>query len=220
MQARAQVEVWLIDLDRHGTQFAHAAEDGFSSADRRRMAAFRDPADATAFAASRAGLRQLAGRWNAPADIRLQRRKAGKPFAPGLPGFSISHTRRHVAIAINHGGTVGVDIESERAVPEHRLVRRVAELLGARQTASGGLIAAWTVIEAWTKFHGLTLAEVLDSSTRVREVEASLQAGAVGFHLALLQLPAGCAGACWYDGPATPLKVNSLEPDGEGDASS
>ncbi|RYE11129.1 MAG: hypothetical protein EOP22_01220 [Hyphomicrobiales bacterium] len=213
MQERAQVEVWLIDVDRHGAQFARHATGKLSPAEQRRLGGFRDPLDARVFAASRGGLRQLARRWNGAADTALQRTKAGKPFVPGLPDFSLSHTRSHVAIAVNHGGIVGVDIEGERPVPEHDLIARVARVLGEGRAARSRTIEAWTVIEAWTKCHGLTLAEALDSPTRAREIEASIQTGADGLHLAVLKLPAGLFGACWYGGAATIVSVNGLEPE-------
>jgi phosphopantetheinyl transferase len=215
---RSTVEVWLIDLKRHGPAFARIAyrDDVLSPADRRRVQSFRDSADAMAFGAARAGLRQVLHRPGAVADAHLHRTRSGKPFAPGFPAFSLSHTRSHVAIAINLLGAIGVDVEpTGRNVAEHRLISRVAPLLSEGWPSNRLPIAAWTVVEAWTKLHGLTLAEVLDSPGRGRELEAAIAAKASDCHVAPLPLPADLVGACWYEGSTSSISVRDLEPEGE-----
>lgn len=73
-------------------------------------------------------------------------------------------------------------------------------------------IAAWTVVEAWTKLHGLTLAEILDSPGRAREIENAVQDQSGDLRLTPLDLPAGLVGACWYNGHPASSVVRNLEP--------
>jgi phosphopantetheinyl transferase len=212
--SHSRVDVWLIDLERDGTAFARMAE--LAPAESRRFQSLSQPADAVAFAASRAGLRQVLQRLGLAAGTHLHRTRSGQPFVLGQPAISVSHTRSHIAIAAHQGGPVGVDIEViDRTVPEHALISRVSGLLGAGWPLSHLSIAAWTVVEAWTKLYGLTLAELLDSPGRGHELEAAIESSTSDVRLVSLRLPAGLVGACWFEGREASITVHDLEPEGE-----
>lgn len=212
----SQLDVWLIDLERYAAAFARLADirDVLDLADRRRLSSYGRPADAMAFAASRAGLDQVLRQFGATAGTRLRHAKSGKPFAPGLPAFSLSRTRGYAAIAVNPSGGIGIDIETVRPIaPGNRLIVRVAAMLTDRWPADRRSIAAWTVIEAWTKLHGLTLAQALDSPACGRNLEAALAGTLADANLAPLSLPADLVGHCWFTGQAMPVAVRELRPD-------
>ena len=63
----------------------------------------------------------------------------GKPYAPGFPEFSISHSGAWVVCALAAVGSIGVDVE--------------AVLVGSRRAA----LASWTVKEATLKAAGARL---------------------------------------------------------------
>jgi phosphopantetheinyl transferase len=216
--SRSRVEVWLIDLERDGGAFADMAERHglLGHANTRRLTSFSRHTDALAFAATRAGIGQVLQQSGATAGAPLHRTRSGKPFALGLPAISVSHTHSHVAIATHQGRAVGIDIETtNRRVPEHAIISRIAQLLGDRWRPDQLQLGAWTVIEAWVKLHGLTLSEVLDSPGRGRELEAAVETPARDVRLARLVLPDGLVGACWYEGSDASISIGALQPGAE-----
>lgn len=202
----AGVEVWLVDLERDGERLAaRALERGLlDAADRGRYAAYRDAADARDFAASRAALDLVLSRYGREPLRRMQRGRSGKPFVPGMPGFSLSHTQGHTAIAVAEEGEVGVDIEriSDRA-PKHPAIERVAELVSVDTPT------AWTIAEAWVKLQGVKLADLLDSTGQAQALEdAMMQAGPSV--MSVLSLPPTLVGCCWHVMPGVEVVVRPL----------
>jgi phosphopantetheinyl transferase len=85
-------------------------------------------------------LARVTGRTLRPAQLRYTRQ--GKPYAPGYPDFSISHSGDWVVCALAGTGTIGIDIETTVA--------------GSRP----GALAAWTTREAALKAAGARLQEL------------------------------------------------------------
>lgn len=84
----------------------------------------------------------------------------GKPYLPEGPQFSLSHTRGAVAVAVG-GGSVGVDVERIRPVPEN-LPRRVLSgeeyaWFCARGQRAEDFFALWTLKESYYKYLGTGL---------------------------------------------------------------
>jgi 4'-phosphopantetheinyl transferase len=193
------LELWLVDLDRDGGQLAEIAlhRSVMSPADRERHAGYRNASDAEAFAATRGALDLVLETHGAKAGTPLRITRSGKPFVPGLPGFSMSRTRGHAAIVVSPKGAVGVDIERRRTIAATEpLVGHVARLAGDR---SGSLdpLAAWTIVEAWSKRRGIMLATLLDSPALQRELQSEFAGHAAG--LLPLPLPAELVGHCSHE---------------------
>lgn len=91
-----------------------------------------DPAARRQFVAGRVLLRSALGKATgvAPEALRFRYRKGGKPFLPGGPPFSLSHSGDSVIVAVGTGGPaggrVGVDVEVVRPV------RRMAAVVRRR----------------------------------------------------------------------------------------
>ena len=87
-------------------------------------------------------------------DARLRHRPSGAPYLePPVPGFSISHTRGMVAIAVSDKGPVGVDVERV----SHKVLRVRNRFLSPEELALiadddvTANIVAWTAKEAMFK---------------------------------------------------------------------
>jgi 4'-phosphopantetheinyl transferase len=203
----AGVEVWLADLTRDGARLAAIAleRDLLDGTDRARHAGYRSATDAQDFAASRAALDLVLSRYGAEPVRRMQRGRSGKPFVPGLPRFSLSHTRGYAAMAVAAEGEVGVDIEraGDRS-PDHPVIRRIAQLM------SLDALRAWTVAEAWVKLHGVTLADLLESAGEARALEDALTGGGPPA-MALLALPDELVGCCWHMMAGVEVAVGQLD---------
>ncbi|HLQ13680.1 MAG TPA: hypothetical protein VK130_10630 [Steroidobacteraceae bacterium] len=96
-------------------------------------------------------LSDVSGRQVGPSLLRFAR--TGKPYAPGGPEFSITHTGEWVLCALAAQGEVGIDAEEK----------------GAAQLSEGRL-AIWTAKEATIKAAGATLAELEQVQLRGRGV--------------------------------------------------
>jgi phosphopantetheinyl transferase len=210
-----KLEVWLIDLARDGAGLARLAATRklLSPADQRRFSAYRRGKDAEAFAASRAGLALVLEETGGTSGTALRYSASGKPFVPGLPEFSLSRTDGYVAIGVNPLGAVGLDIEAVRPIdPGSALVERVAQRVADRWPADRRHLAAWTIVEAWSKFRGMRLADLLDSSSAGRELEDAL--GENGqTRLVALPLPDGLVGHAWFTGDQAGIEMRALAPE-------
>jgi len=96
-------------------------------------------------------LSDASGRQILPSELRFTR--AGKPFAPGCPDFSITHAGEWVLCALAAGGEVGIDAEES----------------GAARWSEDRL-ASWAAKEATVKAAGATLAELAQVQLRGRRI--------------------------------------------------
>ena len=78
-------------------------------------------------------------------EIHLLRTEKGKPYAEGLPYFSITHTENRVAVAVSDR-PVGIDMERLRPADP-----RLAERIGADPDR---FFEEWTAKEAHYKIYG------------------------------------------------------------------
>ena len=96
-------------------------------------------------------LSEASGRQVGPSALRFAR--AGKPYAPGGPDFSITHAGAWVLCALAGQGEIGIDAEENGA------------------TRSGvAALASWAAKEATVKAAGATLAELQQVRLRGRRI--------------------------------------------------
>jgi len=150
----ALLDIWRIDLDRDGERLlAHTGQVG--TAERRRGVAFARPADRAAYLASHVGLRMVLALYG-PMHGDFHRDGYGKPRLPGAPEFSLSRTRGLAVIAIGDR-PVGIDIEAVRPL---RLTEPAIAWMVARRNTSP--LEAWTALEAWAKWRGCGMGQLLE----------------------------------------------------------
>lgn len=90
----------------------------------------------------------------------------GKPTLGGPVRFNLSRTDEAVIIAVSNA-EVGVDIERRRPVELTALLIVEVSLILTRigwPAEANPQLRAWTVLEAWTKYHGLSMSRLLDES--------------------------------------------------------
>ena len=94
-------------------------------------------------------------------DMPLEHDGRGRPFFPGGPGISLSHTAKAAAAAVSDSGPVGIDIEGIRPV-RPGLARRVMsreELLWYQDRGERpeDFFRLWTLKESYYKYLGTGL---------------------------------------------------------------
>lgn len=156
--------------------------------ERARADRVKDPGTRRRFVTGRACLRSaLALLTNTNArDLRFNYGKHGKPFLPGGPSFSVSHSGERLLIALAAGGRVGVDVERIRPVRRLRAVAARWLAPGERAWLAAGdeagadadaaFFAVWTRKEAVAKALGSGLA----TSFRSFSVDMSASEGGDG----------------------------------------
>ncbi len=152
--------------------------------ERARAERMNDAGARSRFVTGRACLRSaLAPLTNTAArDIRFSYGKHGKPFLPGGPSFSVSHSGKRLLIAVSARGRVGVDVERIR--PVRRLKTMAARWLAPGErawlaaadegAADAAFFAIWTRKEAFAKALGSGLA------TSFRSFSVDMSAGEGG----------------------------------------
>ena len=151
-----EVHVWWIDLER----IAHAPA-ALTPQERQRAERFRHPRDGARWAAARAALRQILGRYLgiAPRELELTRGAWGKPALAGaaMPRFSLSHAGERAALVVAAGREVGIDLEpldpdldlgpllAVACTPAE--AARLEALPGGERVAA--FLACWTLKEAY-----------------------------------------------------------------------
>jgi 4'-phosphopantetheinyl transferase len=196
------VQLWWLPAEHAGP----AALACLTPAERAR--AQRLPAAAGArFAAARAALRRILGALTGvPARAMPLRTDArGRPYLPGGPAFSLSHSAGRVLCAVARG-RVGVDLEAQRAVSG--AVALGGELFGADFGARlAGLpapardavfLAAWTRAEAVLKAAGTGWAGAAHACG-LGSVSSPVRHGGRAYHVQTLELPRGWHGALAAD---------------------
>lgn len=114
------------------------------------------------------GLRALlpAGDWLGRFQA-LEVTPSGKPFIPGGPEFSISHSGEMVVVALSQSGEVGIDIEKIRAIEVDDFSNYVPEIAGLKGKLGDDQLSTiffdcWTRKEAVLKGYGSGLSVPLD----------------------------------------------------------
>jgi 4'-phosphopantetheinyl transferase len=97
----------------------------------------------------------------------LEITRYGKPFIPGGPEFSISHSGDAVVLAVTGAGAVGVDVEKIRTVDIEEYSRYLPEVANLHEQydadrASGIFFDCWTQKEAVLKGYGQGLLASLE----------------------------------------------------------
>ena len=159
----SEARAWGVLPDDEAQLWASLPDDERARAER-----MNDPGARRRFVTGRACLRWALARLTqvAARDIRFAYGAHDKPFLPGGPSFSLSHSGKRVLIALAAGGRVGADVERIRPV-------RRLEALAARWFAPGerawlsavpegereaAFFAVWTRKEAFAKALGRGLA--------------------------------------------------------------
>ena len=115
-------------------------------------------------------LSAASGRPIGPHQLRYS--ENGKPHAPGLPEFSITHAGPWVLCAMASDGAEGLDIEPltiSAALPRWLTVFDAQERAAAGSARAA--LSIWTTKEAVIKATGATLAELSRVRVRGRRVE-------------------------------------------------
>lgn len=157
----------------------------------RRSEALLRPADRVAYLASHAGLRIILKEYGAPKG-ELSRDKRGKPYLVGAPEFSLSRTSGVAMVAVGDQ-PVGIDIEAFR--PVVLTEPAVAWMARARGVTT---LHAWTALEAWAKWNGCGMAQLLGWLGR-SETRRSNWLSVAGRQLGTVLLPGHakvCAAIC------------------------
>lgn len=143
-----RMKVYLLDVTSLPAREAEAME--YLTDARREKAARLRPGPARCRSMG-AGL--LLRRFLADREIRIAPR--GKPFCPGGPEFSLSHSGRWAALALDDA-PVGLDVETV-ALPKEALARRVLteeERVWLSRAGGAGFAFLWTRKEAALKLLG------------------------------------------------------------------
>ena len=126
----SEVHVWLVNLDRPVPACGEPLSI-LSGPERERAARFVFDRDRARFVAARAALRRLLGRYTgiAPERIEFDYGAEGKPRLRGSTAaaplqFNLSHSAGWALLGITHAGSIGVDIEAHRDVPEAEAIAR------------------------------------------------------------------------------------------------
>jgi 4'-phosphopantetheinyl transferase len=122
----AQVDLWIVALDDLPPALLERARTLISAEEAERARRFHFDRDESRFAAGRAVLRWLLGRYlgQEPQQVQLCYGAAGKPrlvaAAGGTPGlhFNVAHSEGLALIALTRVGEIGVDVERIREIPE------------------------------------------------------------------------------------------------------
>lgn len=172
MQQGRGLEVWHIDLQRHGP--TPALMDLLDERERAQAARFRFAHLADAYVVAHAALRSILSRWTGrpPQDLVFEHNGFGKPHmaADAAPVFSLSHTQGAALCAVAPSGEIGVDIERQRPLEHEALVERFFSPAEIRQFGAldpslreAGFFGGWTRKEAYVKAKGLGLSIPLNS---------------------------------------------------------
>lgn len=161
-----------------------------------------------AFARHEDKLRNLAG-WLllsaalGPAAAHLRFGRHGKPFLPGGPYFSLSHSGRYAILAVAPA-PVGADVEEIRdgedylALAAQALHPQEQAFLRAHPSAQT-FFDIWTLKESWLKLRGRGLGEEMTHFAVNLDGAAPRIRGLADYHFCLYdQLPGYSIAVCLY----------------------
>jgi 4'-phosphopantetheinyl transferase len=208
-----EVHAWLIDLDLPSDD----AGTALGPAEVARAGSYVSPRDGARYAASRAWLRVLLGRYldADPGRLLFERDSSGRPALAGehvgLLYFSLSRSAGRCLVAVSRS-PVGADIELVRG--RAGLADLVIGRFGASEArciADGcagsplrGFYRHWTAKEAYLKATGRGLAG-LGGTELICDKRPAIRAGgqAANWTVSLLDAAPDCAGAIAGRGPVT-----------------
>jgi 4'-phosphopantetheinyl transferase len=174
---RDEVHVWLADLNHSGFPAAEI-DHILSQEERERAARFYLQRDRNHFAAGRAMLRSILGRYlnTDPHQLQFSRGPHGKPALATDGGadalcFNIAHSHDVALCAVARGRDIGVDVERVRADVNVDLIaerffsqREIAALRSLPpERKLTAFFTCWVRKEAYVKARGDGLAMDLDS---------------------------------------------------------
>jgi phosphopantetheinyl transferase len=180
------IRIIKVDLDAEKARAVAAGRlyGSLSVAEQQRAASFANATEKARFLVSHIALRHLVlsrcSHTFPPRDFA--RTENGKPYLPGGPAFSFSHSGGLAIVAISDQDTVGVDIEQIRrvAIPAEWYTHFPA-LAGMLQTppeAKSGacqtFLTAWTRLEALAKCEDIPMSLLLDLPIRVAASAATV----------------------------------------------
>ncbi len=131
----------------------------------KRCSSFRLESSKINFAAVRLLLAEALDRDPSIID-RLERTKHGKPFIPGYPDFSLTHTEGLVAAAVTEKGRLGIDAEKIRDIclddfDSYFTKEEMKEIDGCCER----FFSIWTAKEAAMKAAGTGLKEPISAAS-------------------------------------------------------
>ena len=192
---RNWTDLWLFDLSQ-SVPGENAGHDLLQAQDYQRASGLVSGAQAQAFLASRAALRQVLAGYGADPRAAFVLGPDGKPSLPDGPFFNLSRARHAVLIAVSDAA-VGIDLEYRRPLQLHepqlaaaaRVLGQVNGFAGARSD----LLQVWTATEAWLKYHGRSMRWFLDDPAALARMASELAAQTL--LLRPLDLPLGLCGS-------------------------
>ena len=173
-------DLWSFDLASQGARLLEIGQHRrfFDASAIERSSRFASTTQAQRFLASRAALWLVLAEYGVGYQ-ELDYGPHGKPSLGISMGFNLSRTG-DVAVVAVASADVGVDIEQRRSVDlTEPIVAEVGSTLrriGWPPRLGRDRLQAWTVMEAWTKYHGLSLHRLLDerevASRMIDELES------------------------------------------------
>ena len=159
-------DLWFFDLASQGTRLLEVGQGRqfLGASEIERSTRFASIIQAQRFLASRSALWLVLAEYGVGYQ-ELDYGPHGKPSLSNNVGFNLSRTGDVAVVAVANAD-VGVDIEQRRSVElTEPIVAEVGSTLrriGWPSGLSHDRLQAWTVMEAWTKYHGLSLRLLLD----------------------------------------------------------
>lgn len=181
-QDRPWTDLWLFDLEAEGEQLLDLGltTQLLGDQEKERAARLSSPAQTREFLASRAALRRVLVEYGGDGHAAFTLSSNGKPSLAGGPHFSLSRTKHAAMIAVS-SAEVGVDIERRRAValaePQIAEIGAILRGVGGFPDTGHGPLHSWTAIEAWVKYHGLSMARFFADEAAVPNLARELASG-------------------------------------------
>lgn len=224
----AGVEIWVADVTEIGPDVRRLLSDD----ERDRADSFLVPGARALFVASRVLQRRLGARYLGvpPESVVVERRcrlcgdeQHGRPYLPGGPDYSVSHSATLVVLGYAEGRRVGVDVEADdRKIDVELLAGHVLspverESLAALDDAPARrrFLALWARKEATVKLtgHGLLVplpqVSVEHSTVQIGQMPDGWPDEPIG--LLDLDLGAGYVGALAYTGPRPEVTTRRVD---------
>jgi phosphopantetheinyl transferase len=160
------VDLWLFDLDQQGERLLEIGQSAqlLVGSEIERSSRLASAALAKSFLASRTALRLVLLEHGCDGRREFDLGPDGKPL-PRSVHFNLSRASNAVIIAVSNA-EVGVDIERRRPVAiAEPVVVEVCSLLrrtGWLAEVEHHATRAWTVMEAWVKYHGYSMLRLFD----------------------------------------------------------